>query len=484
MDHQTIKGRQQHAAARPFLLIILLALAGLACNLTGGGPSDAAPIEATPTAVTVPTTPAALVAAPATASPLPPTTGPPTARPTLTNTLPLTATPQPPTNTPPPTFITATSQPQAPPTFVTATPQALPTAIPLACNDVIEAAILRIDDICAGTHRNEACYGHDQVTVDWQPGASGEFNQPSHRVALANLRRLNTGPYDPADAADPLDDRWGIALLRIQADLPDALPGQAITVLAYGDATIEDATAPEATGSSRPMQAVTIQTGFSSPTCADAPDPGILIQNDTGEVASLTVNGVDILVGSTVLIQAEPGRDMTMGVLEGRVDALALGERVSAAAGMQIRVGMAANLRPSRVPRLEQLDLSRLTNGRLQALLNRLPTRVTLPQALDLFPQLEPLIPRRPGLLQTRRAPRPTATPLPPRPTSPPAQSNTTRPTEPNITPTLPPLLIVTLPPLRLLPTATPTLIIIQQIPLVVTLEMLVVPTPTPVPLY
>ncbi len=261
-----------------------------------------------------------------------------------------------------------------------------PAAVAAACDAVVQEAIARIDDVCSGTARNEACYGHARVMVLLQPGATGIFSQPRDRIALSALSRLDTSAFDPNG------DLWGIALLRVQADLPDALPGEAITFIAYGDTTIEDA------GGAAPMQAVSIRTGLGDPTCASAPEAAVLIQNESEEVASLTINGVDLLIGSTLLVQARPESEMKLAVLEGQVDATVLGGQVSAVAGAQISVPLSAQLEPLQPPRLEPLDLARLQARPIASLLQTLPRRVAVPTVVpDLNARVQPLRLRLPN---------------------------------------------------------------------------------------
>lgn len=311
-----------------------------------------------------------------------------------------------------------------------------PTAGGLACDVVIQHAINRIDEVCAATGRNQACYGHNQVIASLHPGASGSFQSPSDLIDLVDLARLDTGPYNPDG------DQWGIALLRVQADLPDTLPGQAVTFIAYGSTTIEDAGGP------MPMQAVYINTGLGDPTCASAPEAGVLIQNDSGAIANLTVNGVGLAVGSTVLVQAQPNREMILSVLEGQVDALALGQRAIAAAGAEIRVQLGAGLRllePSLPPRLAALDTDRLQAQSLAPLLQALPQHITIPQPLrDLNLNLPPLIVTRLPAIAT----------IPPV-TLPPVILPTLPPV---FLPTLPPVIVPTLPPAIVVTTVRPTL--------------------------
>jgi hypothetical protein len=67
------------------------------------------------------------------------------------------------------------------------------------------------------------------------------FSQPSDRAALAEIATLTTTPLDLSL------DQWGIAVMNVQANVPGALPGQAIVFMLMGETELTNAVAPEAT---------------------------------------------------------------------------------------------------------------------------------------------------------------------------------------------------------------------------------------------
>jgi hypothetical protein len=104
------------------------------------------------------------------------------------------------------------------------------------CPVIAEDALDALDEGCATTGRNETCYGYFTLEAEPQPGvAAFTFEQTGDIVNVANLQTLQLSPMD-LDAGT-----WGIALMRIQANLPDALPGQNVTFLLFGDVMVENA---------------------------------------------------------------------------------------------------------------------------------------------------------------------------------------------------------------------------------------------------
>jgi hypothetical protein len=100
-----------------------------------------------------------------------------------------------------------------------------------------------------------------------------------------------------------------VALLSVQANLPDTLPGQNLTVLLFGD--IEIANAGDA------MEAFYFSSGVGDSGCNEAPN-GMLIQTpeDAGTI-ELVINDVGVELGSTAYISAAPEGLLTFALLEG-----------------------------------------------------------------------------------------------------------------------------------------------------------------------
>jgi hypothetical protein len=202
-----------------------------------------------------------------------------------------------------------------------------------SCPALIEEALTTVQDACAEIGRNQACYGNialEAIPRDEAPAFT--FEQQGDLVNIADLQRLQLS------SLDEVLGQWGIALMKLQANLPDALPGQNVTVLLFGD--VEMTNAVEADDDSlTPMQAFTLRTGLGSAACEDAPADGILIQTPAGAGAvNLRANGVDIELGSTAYLTAQAGQFMTVSVMDGQGTVTADGVTVDVPAGMQTSI--------------------------------------------------------------------------------------------------------------------------------------------------
>ncbi len=103
------------------------------------------------------------------------------------------------------------------------------------CPAIALQALDSVAQNCERMPRNSACYANNNVSVTFLPNQFAKFTDPSDIVDVALLNNLQTQPLDPLTAA------WGVAVMKLQTVLPNTLPGQAVTFLVFGDASIEDA---------------------------------------------------------------------------------------------------------------------------------------------------------------------------------------------------------------------------------------------------
>lgn len=103
------------------------------------------------------------------------------------------------------------------------------------CSAIIETAWTAIEDLCAGTGRQQACYGHEAITFQPQPGFNAAlFEQPGDIIDLMTIQSLRFSALDLATG------QWGVAQMRLQADIPVA-NGENVTMLVFGNVDIQNA---------------------------------------------------------------------------------------------------------------------------------------------------------------------------------------------------------------------------------------------------
>ncbi len=257
------------------------------------------------------------------------------------------------------------------------------------CSTVVNQALSDLSNNCGDLTRNSACYGYNHVVATFFDNAftPSAFTHPNDRVELAALQSIATTPLN-IDTAE-----WGIAVLKLQADLPDALPGQAVTFLLLGDVHLETGVAQDS--DDHPMQAIYFTTGIGDTKCSDAPESSLIIQGPENITVHLQVNGANVQFGSTLLFRSTDNSTMECGVLDGSA-------RVGGAEnGQVIPAGFAA-----RVPLDETLHTNgdwggnqTLEDGDAAALqvLRRIPDgvlnytpNVPTPEEIDLLGALDP----------------------------------------------------------------------------------------------
>lgn len=212
------------------------------------------------------------------------------------------------------------------------------------CPLVVQNALTSADQWCADTGRNQACYGNDALTAQLQPGyETTSFAQTGDIVDVIGIQGMQLS------ALDTTAGTWGVALFRIQANLPDTLPGQNVTMLMFGDTEIYPG--DPATTDLNPMQAFYLRTGIGDAACAEVPSSGVLVQTPHGAgQISLSINDVQVQMGSTVYFQAQPGGAMTVRTIEGAARIQVGDDIETAIAGTEVDVPLDENWLPSAPP--------------------------------------------------------------------------------------------------------------------------------------
>ncbi|MDX1991963.1 MAG: hypothetical protein SF029_06225 [bacterium] len=223
------------------------------------------------------------------------------------------------------------------------------------CPAIVEAALRTVDQLCRDTGRNQACYGNVSLEAIARPQAEDfQFSQVGDIENVEWLESLRL------DSMDEEAGTWGVAMMRLQANLPDTLPGQNVTFLLFGDVEITNAVSgpidpmidhDEAEEESTPMQAFYLRSGIGDAPCAEAPQSGLLVQtpHGVGEI-SFTMNGVEVSLGSTVFFQAGDEGVMNVTTVEGSAALTIEGESYPVLAGTYLSVPIDENFEPAGEP--------------------------------------------------------------------------------------------------------------------------------------
>ena len=260
------------------------------------------------------------------------------------------------------------------------------------CRETVDKAFSSIRENCADLERDSVCYSHPLVAAHFADAENGaDFNVPSQRASVVELSSVRTAALDAEQA------RWGVAIINLQAKLPQTYQGQGVIVLLAGAAEVineidsaavasigeplRTAALAETTlfknpgiipeplgavvidelllvdayddtgewlrvvndgkiawverkdvarlnametlptigiGASFPFQALSITTSAEYPACEQA-EPMVAIQTPEGLPVNLTINGVDIHIGSLVTFQQVHRNALSLTVHRGKV---------------------------------------------------------------------------------------------------------------------------------------------------------------------
>ncbi len=101
------------------------------------------------------------------------------------------------------------------------------------CPIIVREALQVVNEACQTVGRNSACYGHLSVEASPRGDQALRFEQSGDTVSLFDVAGLALSPLDEASGA------WGVAVMRLQANLPETTPGENVTVLMFGDSQVQ-----------------------------------------------------------------------------------------------------------------------------------------------------------------------------------------------------------------------------------------------------
>jgi hypothetical protein len=173
-----------------------------------------------------------------------------------------------------------------------------------ACPDIVLDALDSMENACVAIGRNQACYGNGSiVAVDAEGVELSDFAASGDMTEISEISSMSLSGLDE-DAG-----LWGLAVLAVQADIPNTIPGQNVTMLLFGDSELS-------TVEENPS-AFIFSAGIGQLSCDEAPN-GLLIQTPEGVgTINLSVNNVAIELGSTAFLTAEADGDFVFALLEG-----------------------------------------------------------------------------------------------------------------------------------------------------------------------
>ncbi len=183
------------------------------------------------------------------------------------------------------------------------------------CPALVDQALASIGSACSGAVRNSACYGYDRVNATFFEAQPDDvFDQPGDQTELGLVQTIRTAGLDTANGV------WGLAMLQLQANIPEALPGQALTFLLMGDVEVDNSVPPSEPVTIAQVTANTNANFRSGPgtnyNVLGSASPGQVFDADglsaDGQWARIDFNGnsawlnLDLVAGDTIALSLTP----------------------------------------------------------------------------------------------------------------------------------------------------------------------------------
>ncbi len=109
-----------------------------------------------------------------------------------------------------------------------------------SCPAIVTQALEAVGTNCGGLGRNNACYGFNRVNATFANEVNDDFfSKPSDQTSLSSLQSIDTA------ALNETIEEWGVAVMSVQANIPNSLPGQAISFILLGDVQVDNAVPPD-----------------------------------------------------------------------------------------------------------------------------------------------------------------------------------------------------------------------------------------------
>jgi hypothetical protein len=191
-----------------------------------------------------------------------------------------------------------------------------------SCQALIDRTIQASDGFCGNSASNTACYGNNTLRAELMPNVARRFSERGDVIAVNELRRLSASPLN-LDTSE-----WGIAVFHVIANLPRSLPGETVTMVVFGNATLDNQSA-----GSGSLESFYFSSELGQIVCEKIPFDGLMITSPDGGGVHFVINGAELTLMGTASIEAVKNDQMQVSVYDGSVRLVANGEEQYFGAG-------------------------------------------------------------------------------------------------------------------------------------------------------
>ena len=205
----------------------------------------------------------------------------------------------------------------------------------------VSEILAQVQNACQDTGRNQVCFGNKQLSAEPSELVVNiedfQFSEVGDIEDLVDISTIDAADFEEGTGT------FGVALIRMQANIPNTLPGQNVTFLIFGDTDLSIDNPDAENG----LQAVSLSTGIGRTTCNDVPRSGLIVQTPRiNTTVEFTLNGINVVLGSTAMFWTENSTTTYAGLFEGHTWLTQNGHTEDMGAGWQIRTDQFSSPQP------------------------------------------------------------------------------------------------------------------------------------------
>jgi len=191
-----------------------------------------------------------------------------------------------------------------------------------SCQALIDRTIQASDNYCGDTNSNTACYGNNTLKAELAPNAAQRFSERGDIIPVTELRRLSASPLNLEN------NEWGIAVFKVVANLPRSLPGETVTMVVFGNATLDNQS-----GESDNLESFYFSSELGQIICEKIPFDGLMITSPDGGGVRFAINGTELTLMGNASIKAVRNGEMEVSVYKGSARVVSNGQEQYVGAG-------------------------------------------------------------------------------------------------------------------------------------------------------
>jgi hypothetical protein len=192
-----------------------------------------------------------------------------------------------------------------------------------ACQVLIDRALAASSNLCNRIGSDQACYGNNTVNARLVPGADQKFSVPGDIIGVNQIESISTSVLNPTLK------EWGIAIFKVISNLPRSLPGETITLVVFGNTTLEN---------SASLETYYFYSGLGQVACDQIPFDGLMITMPEGTGIHFKINGSELILMGNASLHATKNGTMDVNLYSGSGSIESQGQQQIISAGESVSV--------------------------------------------------------------------------------------------------------------------------------------------------